>query len=127
MWLEQLRMMKQKSKMTTAEISKISKIPEPTLEKLFSGATKEPKLSTMYQLVHAFGKTLDDLLPSESIKKEPSDISAEMTDDPNLKKILENFDSMNLSGQYALADYSGYLATKEEYRKHSSVPSIKQA
>ncbi len=61
MWLDKIREMKASSNLTTKEISHLSKIPEPTLEKLFAGATKDPKLETMRQLVHALGYTLDDL------------------------------------------------------------------
>lgn len=61
MWLDALREMKLQSGLTTREISTGSGIPEPTLEKIFSGATKEPKLPTMIQLVHFLGYTLDDL------------------------------------------------------------------
>jgi len=61
MWLKKIRMMKEKSGLTTKEISIQSKIPEPTLEKLFAGVTKDPKLETMKQLVHFFGYSLDDL------------------------------------------------------------------
>ena len=61
MWLDKLRKMKESSKLTTKEISIQSGIPEPTLEKLFAGVTKDPKLETIRQLVHFFGYTLDDL------------------------------------------------------------------
>lgn len=61
MWLDKIKMMKQRSGMTTKEIAQKSGIPEPTLEKLFAGATKDPKLETMRQLVHFLGFTLDDL------------------------------------------------------------------
>lgn len=61
MWLDKLKQMKKNSGMTTAEISEVSGIPEPTLEKLFSGATKKPSIETMQQLVHSLGYSLDDL------------------------------------------------------------------
>lgn len=61
MWLDSLKEMKSGSGLTTKEISDGSGIPEPTLEKLFAGATKDPKLTTMQQLVRFFGYTLDDL------------------------------------------------------------------
>ena len=61
MWLDKLREMKNESGLTTKEIAHLSKIPEPTLEKIFSGATKDPKLETMRQLVRVFDRTLDDL------------------------------------------------------------------
>lgn len=77
MWLENLKLMKEKSGMTTREISEKSGIPEPTLEKLFAGATKEPKLKTMQQLVHFLGYTLDDLdKKEENTEKSPSTAEA---------------------------------------------------
>lgn len=70
MWLDNIKEMKAKSGLTTAEIAEKSGIPEPTLEKLFAGTTKDPKLGTMQQLVHFFGHTLDDL--DDEIKNSPS-------------------------------------------------------
>lgn len=61
MWLDKLKEMKAESGFTTKEIADKSGIPEPTLEKLFAGATKDPKLATMQQLVHFLGFSLDDL------------------------------------------------------------------
>lgn len=67
MWLDKIKWMKQQSGMTTKEITQKSGIPEPTLEKLFSGATKDPKLETMRQLVHSLGYSLDDLDDHSSV------------------------------------------------------------
>lgn len=73
MWLDNLKRMKAESGLTTKEISLQSGIPEPTLEKLFAGSTKDPKLETMRQIVHFFGHTLDDLDDTHpKIKKAPS-------------------------------------------------------
>lgn len=60
-WQENLKLMKEKSGLKTAEIAERSGIPEPTLEKLFAGTTKEPKLPTIHKLVHFLGYTIDDL------------------------------------------------------------------
>lgn len=67
MWLSKLRQMKEESGKTIAEISKVSGIPEGTLEKLFAGVTKDPRLETIKTVVHTLGYTLDDL---EDEKKE---------------------------------------------------------
>lgn len=78
MWKESLKRMKAESGLTTAEIAKQADIPEPTLEKLFAGVTKDPKLPTMKKLVHFLGYTLDDLYPEETEKAPaPSEDSAE--------------------------------------------------
>ena len=56
--------------MSMREISVRSGIPEPTLEKIFSGATKSPGVNTIQTLVHALGYTLNDI-DSGSNKKIP--------------------------------------------------------
>ena len=65
-WIERLKAMKTASKMTTKEIANISGVPEPTLEKLFAGQTKNPKFSTISTVVHCLGYTVDDLSPSKT-------------------------------------------------------------
>ena len=97
MWLDNLKEMKARSKMTTKEIAAQSGIPEPTLEKLFSGATKDPKLTTMQQLVHFLGYTLDDLDDAPvSTKKAPPYTSEAM-------KLADDFDhQMDAWGQKAV-------------------------
>lgn len=70
-WFENLRALKAKSNMSMREIAIKSGIPEPTLEKIFSGATKSPGVNTIQSLVHALGYTLDDLEDTPT-KKSPS-------------------------------------------------------
>ena len=77
MWKESLKRMKAESGLTTAEIAKKADIPEPTLEKLFAGVTKDPKLPTMQKLVHFLGYTLDDLYPETKKSPAPSEDDAE--------------------------------------------------
>ena len=72
MWQENLKKMKAASGKTTAEIAKGSGIPEPTLEKLFAWATKDPKLPTMQKLVYYLGYTLEDLCRDEENASAPS-------------------------------------------------------
>lgn len=79
MWLDKLREMKDSSKLTTKEISAQSGIPEPTLEKIFAGVTKDPKLETIRQLVYCLGYTLDDLEDNPH-KNTPSTTEAALGD-----------------------------------------------
>lgn len=88
-WTDNLKRMKKHSRMTTREIAEGSGIPEPTLEKLFSGQTKDPKLDTMRTLVHFLGFSLDDLVTENvinSIHKKNS-ASAENAETENEEKI----------------------------------------
>lgn len=61
MLLEKLTLMKKRSGKTTKEIAELSGVPIGTLNKLFSGETKDPKFKTLRALVISLGYTLDDL------------------------------------------------------------------
>lgn len=99
MWLDNLKEMKSASKMTTKEISTKSGIPEPTLEKLFAGVTKDPKLGTMRAVVYVLGYTLDDLIsgikPIE--KTESKDVVAQLSTDEH--HLLTVYRSLNRQGK----------------------------
>lgn len=87
MWLDKLKAMKSASGMTTKEISAASGIPEPTLEKLFAGVTKDPKLETMRKLVHVLGYTLDDLDDTSIKEKSPTPEGEGLS--PNRRALIE--------------------------------------
>ena len=73
-WLECFNAIRKESGMSLDELSERSGIPKGTLSKITSGITKNPSISTMQILVHAMGRTLDDLDPSYGHKKSaPSD------------------------------------------------------
>lgn len=63
-WFDNLKKIKLESGMSTHEIAKKSGLPEPTLEKIFSGSTKSPGINTVQTIVHALGCTLNDIDPS---------------------------------------------------------------
>ena len=73
MWLDRLAAMKKESGKTLKQISTESGVPIGTLNKLFAGQTKDPKLDTVRSVVHALGHTLDDLTDDapQNTKKEP--------------------------------------------------------
>ena len=76
MWFSALVELKKKSGKTLKQISEESKVPLGTLNKLFSGQTKDPKLETVQAVVHALGYTLDDLDDGQSAKNSPSTAEA---------------------------------------------------
>ena len=111
MWLEHLRAMKQQANISTKELAALSKIPETTLEKIFAGATKDPRLQTVSGIVHALGYTLDDLYPETGITA-PS---------PNLQKVTASMEAMNEDGQSRVVDYADDLVQSGKYNKNASV------
>lgn len=60
MGLEKIAEYKKKMGMTTAELAKKSGVPLGTLNKILSGATKDPKLETLKAIARVLGLTLDD-------------------------------------------------------------------
>lgn len=116
MWLDKLKEMKEAADLTTHEIAFLSKIPEPTLEKIFAGTTKDPKLETMRQLVHFLGYTLDDLedkpLPT---KKDPTSKEGELSDAELCLVAL--YRKLNQEGQEKLLDLADDLVSSKKYIK----------
>ena len=71
MWFDALVDLKRRSGKTLKQISDESGVPLGTLNKLFAGQTKDPKLKTVRSVVYSLGYTLDDLDTSHDIKKSP--------------------------------------------------------
>lgn len=60
MGLEKINEYKKKLGLTTEELSKLSGVPIGTLNKILSGATKDPKLETLKSIARVLGLTLND-------------------------------------------------------------------
>ena len=90
MWLDRLAAFKKSSGKTTKQISEESEVPVGTLNKLFAGQTKDPKLETVRAVLHSFWYTLDDLF-AESPKKENP---APSIDDAGRKVTTEEVEAM---------------------------------
>ena len=70
-WLEKLRELKSKTTETYKSIAQKTGIPQTTIEKLFSGRTKDPKLNMIRSVVHCLGFTLDDLIEEDKCTNAP--------------------------------------------------------
>ena len=114
MWLDNLIALKKASGKTLNQISLDSGVPIGTLNKLFAGQTKAPKIDTVRAIVHALGYTLNDIDPGA--KKSPS--MAEATPGDNLRSILvHNFDQLNQEGQERLVETSDDMVSSGKYIK----------
>lgn len=60
MGLEKINAYKKKNHLTTEELAEKSGVPVGTLNKILTGATKDPKLETLKALARVLGCTLDD-------------------------------------------------------------------
>lgn len=60
MGLEKIEEYKKRKNLTTEELSERSGVPVGTLNKILSGATKDPKLKTLKSIARVLGLTLND-------------------------------------------------------------------
>ena len=60
MGLEKINEYKKKLGITTEELSNLSGVPVGTVNKILSGATKDPKLETLKAIARVLGLTLND-------------------------------------------------------------------
>lgn len=56
-----LNTLKIKGNFTYSDISKLSGISEPTIRKIFSGETADPRFETLVKLVMSMGGSMDDI------------------------------------------------------------------
>lgn len=108
MWLDKLKQMKKNSGKTSQQISDETNIPKSTIDKLFSGNTKEPYLSSTRAIVHCLGYTLDDLddnISDNLLKPENTDRKKQ--------QLLHNYNVLNENAQNQLIDYSEFLSSKQ--------------
>lgn len=120
MWQENLKKMKAASGKTTTEIAKGSGIPEPTLEKLFAGATKDPKLPTMQKLVYYLGYTLEDLCRDEKSTPAPSKDDEGALTKEELSRISAAMSQLNEEGRERVVEYAEDLAAGGRFKKPCS-------
>lgn len=106
--IEKLKQMKKISGKTSQQIADETGIPKSTIDKLFSGKTKEPYLQSTRLIVHAMGFTLDDLDDNDSTaKNSPFDI--------NKNRLIKNYESLNEIGKMKLLEYSDDLIELGKY------------
>ena len=109
MWLDRLKYMKKQSGKTSKEISDETGVPKSTIDKLFSGQTKEPYLSSIKLIVHALGYTLDDLDDTNAKSVNTINIDADK------QQLLNNYDKLNNNGKERLLTYSNDLVSSGNY------------
>lgn len=119
-WFERLKKIKTASSLSTREISEISNLPEPTLEKLFSGQTKNPGINTIQRLVHSLGYTLDD------IDDAPCKVKNEKIYSHEALQIAQDYDNLDTWGQQAVRSVAEVEKSrmKDELQKSVSEPEI---
>lgn len=88
MGLEKISEYKKKLNLTTEELSEKSGVPIGTLNKILSGATKDPKLETLKSIAKVLGLSLDDFDDTNRNNKS-QDITKAILERPELKTLFD--------------------------------------
>lgn len=87
MGLEKIAEYKKKLNLTTEELSERSGVPVGTLNKILSGATKDPKLETLKSIARVLGLNLNDF--DDEYSNKPHTIAAHFDGDEYTADELE--------------------------------------
>ena len=104
-FLERLRILKDKSGMTTKQIAERCNIPESTVTRIFSGKTPNPTIITVMAMTRAMGGTAADIF----------DDNAQINTAPKVPQtVLSDIERKNLE---IVELYKEIIKTKDKYIK----------
>jgi transcriptional regulator with XRE-family HTH domain len=67
MWLNHLKELKKTSGMSVKQIAEKARLPERTVNRIFSGDTDNPYVDTIHRIVTVLGGSLDDILTDSKV------------------------------------------------------------
>jgi transcriptional regulator with XRE-family HTH domain len=67
MWLDNLKELKKMKGMSAKQIAEQTKLPERTVNRIFSGDTDNPYVDTLHRIVTVLGGSLDDILADSKV------------------------------------------------------------
>lgn len=67
MWLDNLKELKKTKGMSSKQIAEMTKLPERTVIRIFSGDTDNPYVDTLHRIVTVLGGSLDDILADTKV------------------------------------------------------------
>lgn len=80
MWLDNIKELKKAKGMSAKQIAEATKLPERTVNRIFSGDTDNPYVDTLHRIVTVLGGSLDDILADTKV----------VVGDQNLVTLQEN-------------------------------------
>ena len=67
MWLDNLKELKKNTNLSSKQIAEKTKLPERTVNRIFSGDTDNPYVDTLHRIVTVLGGSLDDILADTKV------------------------------------------------------------
>ena len=99
---EKLNFQKSKKNLTNLKISQLTGIPISNIDKIFSGANKNPTLETLQKIANTLDCSIDDFIDYKKspttpifVDKQSSEILSSIIRNKTLKKIFENIKSLD--------------------------------
>ena len=78
--VERLKVLKEKSGMTSAQIAEKAKVPESTVTRIFLGKTPNPTVITVMAMTKAMGGTAADIFDDDTPVMSPANVLVTETD-----------------------------------------------
>ena len=82
MWLENLKELKKEKGLSVKQIAELTRLPERTVARIFSGDTPNPYIDTIHRIVTMLGGSLDDILADSNVVVGSRSLPAEPMPDP---------------------------------------------
>lgn len=94
MWLDNIKELKKAKGMSSKQIAEATKLPERTVNRIFSGETDNPYVDTLHRIVTVLGGSLDDILADTKV----------VVGDVNLVTLQENVDVVTAERDLIIAE-----------------------
>ena len=82
MWLDRIKELKEKTNVSNKQIAEGTHLPKRTIDRIYSGETKNPYIDTLDRIAHYFGVPLRDILVDTNL----------VIGEENLATLTENVD-----------------------------------
>ena len=103
MTLEEMRQRKQELGYSVSDLARLSGVPQPTLQKIFSGTTKTPRHDTMEKLAAVLGRPKP--VKYSSIHFSTDHVADAVPAYGSAKKEVDNPYGNKMQGEYTIEDY----------------------
>ena len=126
MWLDNLKELKKRTGMTSKQISEKTRLPERTINRIFSGETDHPYADTLDIIVKALGYDLGDIFADTKVVVATDDLVEikECVDVVEAERDLTIVENEMLKSKNAALVQENELLKKEIQHKDNYLPFI---
>lgn len=101
MWLDILKSLKKEKGLSVKQIAERTNLPERTVNRIFSGDTDNPYMTTLIPIVNVLGGSLDDIFADTKVVVATETV-VELQE--NVAELQENVDAVSTEKELLLAE-----------------------